>query len=1810
MLSALLTPLGSGAASGAPTAASTSAGPATPSATAAVGSASPAGAAAPQHAHVLAALTALRDARLRSLEQLSNVSAATHPAAGGSPSTVWTIGVANESLEPGNQVPVNALAPAGVAYVSSGDQVFVADWSSDTVSVLSAISGRVLATIEVGAGPTGLVYAPGPDEVFVADQSAGTVSVLSAASDTLVGTIDVGSEPTGVAYDPGRAEVFVTNNGSQNVSILSALSNKVVGAVGVGMDPSAAAYADGSVYVADWGAASLSVVSDLTDHVTGTIGVGSGPDALAYDPTTDSLFVANSGSDTVSVVAEANDSVVATIDVGNGPDALTVDPTTGDAFVTTAGSDNVSIISTSTDALAGTVAVGPGPDGLAADTVDGTVFVANALADNLSEIAESSARVVASLPLGSFPIGAALDSTSGSIYVASSDADVLTTIAPANQTPFASTEVGVGAAAVAYDSGRGELFVANNASNTVSVVSASTGKVVATVDVGIGPEAVVYDSARGEVFVANSNNSSDSVSVISDTTDTVVATVPVGVGPAALAYDPGRNEVFVANNGSGTVSVISDSSDQVVATVTVGESPDGLAYDAGSHQVFVANGGADTVSVISDATDTVATTVPVGFLPAGLAYDSGRGEVFVANEASDNVSVVSDASDEVVATVNVGLSPRSAVYDPALSEVYVTDPGSGTVSVIADGTTQPYSAVLKVSVTNSSGDAVSGADVSVDGQSGSSNAMGSVQFIVANGTYNLSATADGYLPTWTTVDVQGSDSAVLTLGYPYDFLGTIPPLDLDLTAVYGGVNVSLLSPFNNASASDVFFDWKLVGEIPVHGGWTNFLTPGLPGLIVVAAAHHSADYPDAYYAYPSQLADTGCGAVPATMGPLLPITVNPDPPVYGSPTLVTVGLHDSCTYPLHIDELIIQIANFNLGGATYTTIATEQSISLAANAYDNVSVLWNTTFNASLYGYHHCVRIQIIYGNPVPPQGNFVSGLHNLEIEPDILNGHSGTVVFTLRNPDQSTEPIEIVVVSQMPAGWSDTVNINGATYATSPFYVSLSAGEQVDGYLTISPAKGTPGNGTVQLQEYIGGTLIGGLEKKLQELPHGSFPVEFTESGLSSGEKWSVTFHGSTLSSSGSTIYANATNDSYPYSVTPPVGYNANPKSGTVVVSGAPVFTSITFALPSGEYCGVLSVPLVDSGTFNKSFGPDAAELDLNFSGGVSLTPTLSVCLGTTTVLGFIPEPLWLNISESLVEAVNASVNASHETNFSNLDDPYQFGDFPLGCYPLGPIPVCLEASIDLGISVDLTASAHLSMQQGIDAEASQNYSFGTGKWTSAPLSEHCLTADESLASGCASFSGGASLQGSLEVRLGPEIDIDAAGIVGVSLWPYAGLDVAAGISTEGGSPGSCASGSFGWSIAEPWVAACGILGVEVSGNVLGVFEFPGFDWNILSEPLGASVAVCAEGGSACGNARTVTPGEATTLEAYAPVTQVYFNWTSSCAAGTTPGATYAFTAPATVGTVCTLTVTTGLPLDIPLLDLSQSTVTITVEPSASVTFQEVGLPSHTSWSVTAGFDGQTQTTSAKEVVFTEPEGVVDYAITAPAGYAGALTTPASATSPITVRGPTTVTVKFGHLAKLTFREVGLPAGTAWNLTLSSKLSGGPPTERFSSTRSSLTVPVVADRYLWVVRTSDREFRAVHAHGGVGVSKSTKLVKLKFREVLSKVTFTEKGLAGHTRWSVSVRGGPTINGTGSSIKLSLPNGTYAYAVTTSNPRYTTLQQTGSLAITAPTKAKVSVTFSDPPAAPAGTGSGAGRPGVLALAAALPGQLWAIVRRW
>ena len=638
--------------------------------------------------------------------------------------------------------------PVAMAVNPATGQVYVANQTSGTVSVINGATNTVTATVPVGTNPEAVAVNPVTGQVYVVNQgssptSGGTVSVINGATNMVTATIPVGNFPqavavnaaTGLVYvvnafdatvtvidsvnnsiattislppgpieaatvtvNPVTGNIYVTNN-FNTVSVINGATNAVTATINVGtqIDAMAVNPVTGNIYVVANG--TVSVIDGTTNAVAATIPVEDGPFAFAVNAVTGKVYVANGANGVVSVIDGANNLVTATVHVGSGPEGIAVNSVTGRVYVANNGSGTVSVIDSASDTVTATVTVGTNPQAVAVNPVTGRVYVANNGSGTVSVIGGSNNTVAATVPVGSAPVGVAVNSVTGQVYVANTLDNTVSVIDSATSTAIATITVGTNPEAVAVNSVTGQVYVANTLDNTVSVIDGATNTVTATITVGSTPQAIGVNPVTGKIYVALTG--SHLVDVIDGTTNTVIATPNVGVGPSGIAVNAVTGMVYVPNSGNGTVSVIDGTINMNIKNIPEGDGPVGAAVNPVTGQVYVSNTLDNTVSVIDGASNTVTATIAVGSNPEAVAVNTVTGQVYVSNSQGPTVSVIDGATNTVIAAVHAGHEPAGVAVNAVTGQVYMVNEADGTVSVIDGQGTQgvPISITTQASAT-------------------------------------------------------------------------------------------------------------------------------------------------------------------------------------------------------------------------------------------------------------------------------------------------------------------------------------------------------------------------------------------------------------------------------------------------------------------------------------------------------------------------------------------------------------------------------------------------------------------------------------------------------------------------------------------------------------------------------------------------------------------------------------------------------------------------------------------------------------------------------------------------------------------------------------------------------------------------------------------------------------------------------------------------------------------------------------------------------------------------------------------------------
>jgi YVTN family beta-propeller protein len=192
--------------------------------------------------------------------------------------------------------------PKDFRLAPDGTQLYIADYGSDTLSVVTLSSGQRTA-VEVGRRPRGVAVAPDGSRVYVVHMGSGTISVVDAGTLAVTATWRAcrGARHAQVAGD----RLLVTCNSGRDVVVLDTATGDRVRRIRVGRGPKTIAVSpDGSLAVTADERAGTATLVDLATYQTATLRLGADrPCGVAFAPDGNRIYVTARGSDELIVIA-------------------------------------------------------------------------------------------------------------------------------------------------------------------------------------------------------------------------------------------------------------------------------------------------------------------------------------------------------------------------------------------------------------------------------------------------------------------------------------------------------------------------------------------------------------------------------------------------------------------------------------------------------------------------------------------------------------------------------------------------------------------------------------------------------------------------------------------------------------------------------------------------------------------------------------------------------------------------------------------------------------------------------------------------------------------------------------------------------------------------------------------------------------------------------------------------------------------------------------------------------------------------------------------------------------------------------------------------------------------------------------------------------------------------------------------------------------------------------------------------------------------------------------------------------------------
>ena len=172
-------------------------------------------------------------------------------------------------------------------------------WDTKTLATIK--------TIDVGGNPDGIFFDPFNQHVFVLSHSAPNVTVINAVDGAVVGTIDLGGAAEQGVTD-GKGHVYIDVEDKNQVAVVDAKTMMVTAhydLAGQGGTPAGLAFdvKNGILFVACRNPATMVMLNAKDGKILATLPIGAGVDGATFNPDTMEAY-SSQGDGTLTIVKE------------------------------------------------------------------------------------------------------------------------------------------------------------------------------------------------------------------------------------------------------------------------------------------------------------------------------------------------------------------------------------------------------------------------------------------------------------------------------------------------------------------------------------------------------------------------------------------------------------------------------------------------------------------------------------------------------------------------------------------------------------------------------------------------------------------------------------------------------------------------------------------------------------------------------------------------------------------------------------------------------------------------------------------------------------------------------------------------------------------------------------------------------------------------------------------------------------------------------------------------------------------------------------------------------------------------------------------------------------------------------------------------------------------------------------------------------------------------------------------------------------------------------------------------------------------
>jgi PQQ-dependent catabolism-associated beta-propeller protein len=272
--------------------------------------------------------------------------------------------------------------------------------------------------------------------VFVTNEEGNDVSVIDAVTNKVVQTIPVGKRPRGIGVSPDGKEVYVAVSGDNSIVVIDSATLKVARRFNCGDDPETfAVHPNGNLYISNEENAKASVYNPTTGALVAEIKVGLEPEGVAISPDGTHAIVTSESTNMLHLIAIPEHKTVANILVGARPRAASFSRDGKTAYSTSEISGEVKKIAVASGKIIAKMPLADDkakPKDILPSRDGKRLFVAGGRANRVFVLDEATLVIQQEIPVGIRVWGLALNADGTRLYTtdgASGQVSVIDTVA-------------------------------------------------------------------------------------------------------------------------------------------------------------------------------------------------------------------------------------------------------------------------------------------------------------------------------------------------------------------------------------------------------------------------------------------------------------------------------------------------------------------------------------------------------------------------------------------------------------------------------------------------------------------------------------------------------------------------------------------------------------------------------------------------------------------------------------------------------------------------------------------------------------------------------------------------------------------------------------------------------------------------------------------------------------------------------------------------------------------------------------------------------------------------------------------------------------------------------------------------------------------------------------------------------------------------------------------------------------------------------------------------------------------------------------